>query len=278
MKEKYTELCHWGHNRMIYVLTLLCLLLSVSVTGISAQAARVDDGADLLTDGEESKLQNRLEEFVEKYDCDIVVTTTDSTDGKTPMRYADDYYEGHEYGIGPDHDGLMLLISMEDRDWYIGTYGMAIQAFTDYGIQEIGDIITDPLGDGEYYEAFMEFADLADTFVAEYQNGTPYDVDHTYSVPMGIGTRLLISLAAGLVVVLIVFLILRGQLKSVGYEREAVDYVRRGSFHLRKEKDLFLYKTVTRTKIEKSSSSGGGGSSTHSTSSGGTAGGGGGKF
>ena len=129
----------------------------------------------------------------------------------------------------------------------------------------------------EYYDAFMQFSDLADTFVAEYQNGTAFDVDHTYHVPMSFGLRLLISVAVGLIAVLIVFLVLRGQLKSVGYEREAVDYVRHGSFHLKREKDLFLYKNVTRTKIERSESSGGG-SSTHSTSSGGTAGGGGGKF
>ena len=277
MREKYRALCRRGHSRLIYGMILLCLLLSFSVICASARDRRVDDGADLLTEAEESKLQERLEEFIDKYDCDIAVTTTDSIGGKTPMQYADDYYEGHGYGIGSDHDGLMLLISMEDRDWYICTFGMAIQAFTDYGIQEIGDIIVEPLGDGEYYDAFMQFSDLADTFVAEYQNGTAFDVDHAYHVPMSFGLRLLISVAVGLIAVLIVFLVLRGQLKSVGYEREAVDYVRHGSFHLKREKDLFLYKNVTRTKIERSESSGGG-SSTHSTSSGGTAGGGGGKF
>ena len=46
-----------------------------------------------------------------------------------------------------------------------------------------------------------------------------------------------------------------------------------------RDKDIFLYNTMTKTKKEKNdSSSGGGGSSTHTTSSGSTAGGGGGKF
>ena len=55
----------------------------------------------------------------------------------------------------------------------------------------------------------------------------------------------------------------------------ANNYAVKDSFYVRDAQDLFLYKNVTKTKIEKSSSSG---SSTHTSSSGNTHGGGGGKF
>lgn len=268
--------------RMIYGVILLCLLLSFWGNSVYAQENKVNDGADLLTEKEETKLQERLEKFVEKYDCDIAVTTVHSTGGKTPARYAEDFYESQGYGVGSEIDGLMLLVSMEERDWYIVTYGTAISAFTDYGIQQIGDIIVEPLGDGKYYKAFAKFADLADTFMKEAENEEPYDIYHEYEEPMPLGLRLLISAVVGLAAAVIVLIILCSQLRSVGYEKTAVDYVKKGSFRLHRQKDLYLYRNVTRTKIEHDTShSGGGGlggSSTHTTSGGHTAGGGGGKF
>ena len=67
--------------------------------------------------------------------------TADTINGETPMAYADDYYDYNGYGAGADNDGILLLLSMEDRDWWISTTGYGIDAFTDYGIDVIGDEI-----------------------------------------------------------------------------------------------------------------------------------------
>ena len=62
-------------------------------------------------------------------------------------------------------------------------------------------------------------------------------------------------------------------------QRSAGSYLNDSSYHLRTNRDLFLYSNVTKTRIQQeSSSSGGGGSSVHTSSSGSTHGGGGGKF
>ena len=47
---------------------------------------------------------------------DIVIVTTNTLDGKLPTVYADDFYVAKEYGFGLDKDGVLLLISKEDRD------------------------------------------------------------------------------------------------------------------------------------------------------------------
>ena len=107
----------------------------------------------------------------------------------------------------------------------------------------------------------------------EARNGKPYDVDHTYKERMSLGMRLLIAGIAGLIVAASVVIALLGQLKSVGVKRGAMSYVREGSFQVTRQRDLFLYRTVTRIKKEKPQSGGGGGSSTHTTSGGGRAGG-----
>ena len=72
-------------------------------------------------------------------------------------------------------------------------------------------------------------------------------------------------------------LYLRSKLKIAKYKSNAGLYVLADSLNLTESSDLYLYQTVTRTRIESSSKSGGGGSS--SGSRGGTSyGGRGGKF
>ncbi len=266
--------------------TVRCFLLAFTFLFTAGQQVfaasdKVVDMAGLLSQEEEERLEKKLSKVVETYDCDVAVVTTDSTGGLSPMTYADNYYENNGYGVGPDRDGLLLLISMEARDWWITTWGSAIDTFTDYGIEVIGDEIVGELSDADYYEAFMEFAGLTDDFLKQAQQGEPYDVYQEYKAPFPFAAKIAIACGIGFLAALLTLLGFRAQLRSVSYEKGAHQYVRQGSFHLTRSKDLYLYRTVTRTKIERPdppSGHGGGGSHTHTTSGGSRAGGGGGKF
>lgn len=264
-------------KKIRHLFLLLFLLLMTGIPVCAENPDKVVDNADLLTDKEEEKLEAQFTEIAEKYQCDIAVVTTNTLDGKSPMNYTDDYYYEHHYGYGPDIDGIMLMVSMEDRDWWIATRGEAIQIFTDYGLDRLKDLFLEDLSDGEYYKAFRTFGTTAEAFMEEAQNGVPYDTDRTYSEPFPMWLRLVIAgivaLIAGGAVVTVLYL----QLNSVAPEESAADYVRAGSFQLTQQKDIFLYRTVEKEKIERESSSGGG-STTHTTSDGGSAGGTGGKF
>jgi len=55
------------------------------------------------------------------------------------------------------------------------------------------------------------------------------------------------SLVAGIAVALIVTGIMRRKLKSVRPQRNAANYVRKGSMVLTEHRDTFLYRTVTKT-------------------------------
>lgn len=72
---------------------------------------------------------------------------------------------------------------------------------------------------------------------------------------------------------------MKAKLKTVRFQAAAGNYMKnmkRGSLNVTESRDLFLYKTFTRTAKPKNNSSSG--SSTHTSSSGSTHGGGGGKF
>ena len=166
---------------------------------------------------------------------------------------------------------------MEDHDWYMATYGYAITAFTDAGIQYIGEEMTGDLSDGDFAAAFDIFADECDDFITQAKTGEPYDIDNEPQKPMS-WFWIPISLVVGVVLSLIVVGTMKSKLKTVRFQAAANNYVKAGSMNLTERRDIFLYNTMTKTKKEKNDSSSGGGSSTHTTSSGSTAGGGGGKF
>lgn len=238
---------------------------------------RLVDDADLLDSSEEEELESELDEISERQQFDVVVVTVNSLEGKTPQDYADDFYDYNGYGYGSNHDGALLLVSMEDRDWYISTTGYGITAITDAGREYISDQFVSYLSDGEYLEAFETYANLCDEFVTQADTGEAYD---SGNMPKGEYAWVLylgIAIPVGLLIALIIVECMRRQLKSVRMQNSAANYVKKGTMVIDGKYSHFLYAQTTRRKKPEPSTSSSG-SSTHVSSSGTTHGGGGGKF
>lgn len=254
------------HMLLVWLAVILMLLLPN--TAAYAREQKVADMADLLSETEEIKLQERLAEISERYQCDVVAATTDSFAGKDRQTYTDDYYYESGYGYGADLDGIILMVNLNAREFHYATRGAAIRIFNDRILERIDEKVTPYLSSGEYADAFMKYADLAEKYLklaaeGESENG------------LSTGMQLLIAVIAGAVVAAIVLLVLFGQLRTVRPKGCAKEYVRAGSFHVTGASDLYLYRTVSKQRIEKND---GGGSTTHASAGGGRSGGRGGSF
>ena len=247
-------------------------------TAPAGSVPRLTDDADLLDEEEESLLLSKLDEVSQRQQFDVVIVTASTLNGQSPMAYADDWFDYKGFGLGSDRDGALLLVSMEDRDWWISTRGYGITALTDFGIEKIGeDLIENGLSDGDYYDAFVTFIKDCDSYVTQAKNGAPVDVG-TYKPPLQIGKKVMVSAVIGVIAALIVGAVLKGKMTTVHAASAAAEYTRPGSFRLMEQNDVFLYQNVTRTARPQETRSSGGGSSTHTSSSGASHGGGGGKF
>lgn len=268
---------------------VLCILLTLILVGALLPAAvsaasnlsRLTDDGNLLSSDEERKLTTQLDEISQRQSFDVVVVTVAGIpEGYTVQEYADDFFDYNGFGQGSGRDGCLLLISMEERDWYISTRGYGITALTDAGIQYIGEkMIEEGLSDGDYLSAFQTYARLCDNFVTKAREGNPYDVGNLpkEKIPWGLVTLVAVALGCGLAFIPVT--VMKAQMKPVRSRRDAGDYILRGSMTLTRNRDMFLYRNVTRTPIpQDNSSGGGGGSSVHTSSSGASHGGGGGKF
>ena len=268
-------------------LAALVLLLALAVPAFAAENGfadlyyRLNDSAEVLTEDENSELEASLEELSVRQSFDVTIATIDSleSEGYTSMEeYADDLYDYCQFGYGADRDGVLLLVSTGDRKWHISTCGYGITAFTDAGIQYLGEQMKPFMADGDYAAAFRTFVQWSDTYIDAARAGRPYDVKTLPRDPLS-PMYLVLAVGIGLVLAWVIVSVMKSQLRSVAFQENAASYVREGSMKLTNQRDLFLYRDVQRTERPKeSSSSDSGGSSTHTSSSGTTHGGGGGSF
>ncbi|MGN0375862.1 MAG: TPM domain-containing protein [Butyrivibrio sp.] len=251
---------------------LLCIVTVIPVLAESA-APRLVDNADILSESEENTLISKLDEISERQRVDVIIVTVDTIGEKSPMEYADDFYDYNGYGFGEKKDGVLLLINMEGRDWYITTTGYGITAFTDAGREYIADKFLEDLSDGNYAEAFMTYANLCDKFITQAKTGEPYDSGNLPKKPFNFLVCAIVSLVIGLLVALVVTGIMKSKLKGVRFQQGAGSYIKEGSMNVTESRDLFLYTHLDMKEKPRDNDSG-----THTSSSGTTHGGGGGTF
>ncbi len=166
------------------------------------------------------------------------------------------------------------MLAMADRDYAIVTKGSAINALTDYGLNQIEEGFLGYLSDDKFYKGFSEFIALNDEFFTEYEKGKAYDVNHTYRSKKSRMKAEAAIVVISLVIAIFVPFTFTLSMKTAKRETYAMDYVKDGSFNLHKKYDRYLYSHVSRTKIQKSDSSGssGGGSTVSSSGYGGSSG------
>ena len=216
------------------------------------------DEAELLNETEVAQLNSKLESISETYKAEIRVVTLSSMDGGDIDEFLEYLYDESGFGYGENHDGVLLVVCMNPREYRILSNGFAGEAITSGDIDAIGEAFQSDLSDGNYADAFDTFADKCESYLDGHINGFPFNT----------GKNLLICVGIGLVVALIVTGIWKGQLKSVRKQSAANAYVKAGTMQITQSGDFFMYRNVTKTQKQSSSSSGSSGGSSRSTGGG----------
>ena len=269
---------------LVFISILLIFCLSVSAS--SQTLPYVTDEAGLLLPEEITVLENKANDLYSRYGIHAAILTINSLDGIRPQDFADDYYDETGYG----DDGVLFLLAMTEREWYISTSGNLIYALTDYGIQQIGESILPFLAGGMWYDGFYCYLDSLPAYLDALEMGIPIDgyaddsgdyyhadQEETIYYEEESAPSFLFSFICGLVVSGVVILIMRMCMVTKRPQRSAGEYIIDGSWKLIQHHDIFLYSNVTKTKKQDPPKNSGG-SSVHRSSSGRRHGGGGGKF
>lgn len=243
-------------------------------TNSRTPAQRVYDGADVLTEEQERKLEELIAKRERQTGCDFVIVTINesvlSKYGYTQdyywniaMRnYADDFYDENCFGFDSiGGDGSLLLDNWyegEQGTWF-STGGKVYEHYTDAKIEDVLDAVYKEVETNPYlaYRAYVE---------SVYREMTGRN-------------NLIMKLLVILVPAVVCFIFIGANIKPKAGEKtvNSRTYVNGGKAKMNEERDVFLRKKVSQRRIESSSSGGGrsGGGGGHRSSGGFSHGGGG---
>lgn len=263
------------------VVSLILVLLLVNCFVFSACADHVTDDAGLFSDSERENLEQRAAEMSERYNFGVYIVTLSNYkdyNGYTNIeRFAMDYYDHHEFGIGSNKDGTMLMLSMAERDYNLDFNGsLSKEIFTSSGRKQMESRFLTHFHDDDYYGGFTEYLDTCEEYLQAAEDGTPVDVGNsswTYDGDYADeDLPLWIAVIPGAIAAILAGVLTSIPMHSAKKKRDANVYRVPGSLDIRRRSDMFLHRSVTRTPRETESSSSGGShnysSGSHSGSSG----------
>lgn len=265
----------------LIMLTYCFILILIPNIVFSAKNLVFDD-AGLLTIDEINQLDNEANRLSDKYNMDIVIVTTNDTQGKSSREFADDYFDYGGFGRGSDYDGILFLLDMDNREAYISTTGIGIRYLTDQRIESVLDSVFDGgLSSGNYYGAISGFLERTEFYL---EQGIPSDQFNYPEDPVPntlTSGEVFLSIIAGVTAGGIFYFVNKSRYKT---RRQPVSYSYRANsivnFSIKDDKLINTY--VTHRIIPRNNNPSGGSSSgrstTHRSSSGRTHGGGGRKF
>lgn len=218
-----------------------------------SQLGYVIDTVPLLDDGEWNRLEDMAEMVSTRYDCGVYMVTVDDYedygsgdvfDVATQIYHNDD----NGFGVGTGRNGIMLLLSMDDRDWAMFVYGEnAEYAFNSYGQEQLEEVFLDNFAGNDWYGGFSDYIEACGEYLAKAEAGKPVRANPLWGIGLSTGLSCLVALA--------VCMVMKRKMKTARQKIEADAYISDGGLMLIASHDHYTHTTETSRKIERSSGS-----------------------
>ena len=254
------------------ILTLVMILAGAAAAAESAQELPyyVSDTAGLTSADQWQKLETEAQRVSDRYECGVyIVTLQDYQDYgsySSIRNFAEDFYNRYRLGLGEKRNGILLVLSMAERDYSLIAYGSDVHyAVTDYGKTVLENGFLDDFRRDDWNGGFSDYISGCEQLLARAADGNPVDVPYEsrsgippeFRTGIIIGFPLLVSFGAceGM----------RRRMKPVKPQSRADEYIVPGGVQFTVKRDSFVNRTVSRTVIRtenRDSHYGGGGGTT----------------
>lgn len=262
-------------KKIMMILVAFCLAFGMNVSAF-AEETYVRDNAAILTEEERASLEERAKEASEETKSGIYILTVEdfSQDGYSDtFDFAIDYYTQNDLGYGEEKNGVLVMLSMNDRDYEIICYGENEDLiFNAYGFDEVVDAMLDDFAEDYWYNGFFDYIATCRKVLNEdvpsyyegdnvyhetngYYNGGYNNYDDYYYVEKGRSAETVAVMAVAIIgvpslIAGIICFVFYKQMKSVYKGADADNYVPKGGFTLTAKTDRFSHTTVVRNKIK----------------------------
>lgn len=168
-------------SRIFAVLALVLLLVVQALPAFAAESGAgqlVNDTAGILTEEQAAELEAKAKAIQSEYGLDVAIVTVPSMAGSSDAReYAKLLYDQYSIGTGSERSGILLMLSMQYRDYALIAHGEGNQVLTDYGNEKMADSFLDYFRDDDWVGGFDDYLDTANDYCHDYYvDGEAYDV------------------------------------------------------------------------------------------------------
>ena len=241
-------------------LLLGCLLTPATALAMETTDTFILDQVDALSDSEEAELNSLSKEISDNYGVGVYTFVIDDF-----SKYAYSVEEASEAIYKANHldelyDGnmVMLLLSMEDRDFDLSAHGdRGNYAFTDYGKNALANSFLPHFTNNGWYKGIKAYISTCGDYMALAKDGNPVDVKTDNLNYIKIGRfrttpfmAFIIFLIAPGVIALIGCSSMFIGLKSVKKATTAGNYVTQGGVKITRRNDHIINTRQHRVHIE----------------------------
>ena len=242
-------------KKIIHLLLTVCLVGMMCFSSFAAETYIYDE-AGILTAEELHALDAKAASVSNTYGCGvytIILNNYREYSTSDVFTTATELYHGLELGKGSGRDGILLMLSMRDRDYATFFYGNDVEyAFDEYGQILLEEQFLDDFADDDWYDGLHDYITVSGEFLGRAASGDPVRESYGFAFAIAIGVSVVLAF--------VVTMIMRASMNSVHKGGSAAAYAADGGLRLTTRGDYFLYNTQTRRRIERSSSSSGSGS------------------
>lgn len=249
-------------SRIFAVLALVLLLVVQVLPAFAAESGAgqlVNDTAGILTEEQAAELEARAKAIQSEYGLDVAIVTVPYMAGSSDAReYAKLLYDQYSIGTGSERSGILLMLSMQYRDYALIAHGEGNQVLTDYGNEKMADSFLDYFRDDDWAGGFDDYLDTANDYCHDYYvDGEAYDV--SLARTFGKICLLLAVVGAPLIGALTVGVMINS-MKTARRQTHAEYYVdhEHGGLVLSDQSDDYIYSQTIVTHRPKMDNDGGG--------------------
>lgn len=228
------------------------------------------DGAGLMTEEQKSDLESKAQQLADTYGVGIYVLTVDdyrSYGGDSNIDlWTEKLYKDNQLGLGSEQNGVLLVLSMAERDYCLKIYGQdALFAYTDYAQGLLTERFLSSFKNNDWYGGFSKYMEFGGTILEEAQDGSPMEKYVNWAGLVGASG--ILSAIIGMVTGSGRVSRLKRTMKNTGIRTRAHQYISKDAgLRLHVQNDHYINTSVTRTLVrsddDRSSGGGSGGGGT----------------
>ena len=265
---------------LVFSLSCFCL---ADDTYTNAQLNFVTDEIGALSEEQRAALEEYAQKISDTYACGVyMVIVNDYSQYRGGeggiYSFATTVFNEYTLGYGDSADGVLLALSMADRDYSLIAHGdFGNRAFTDYGKDVLAETFLDDFARNDWFAGFSDYVLNAEQMMQYASQGTPVDVPQTDDYGYddygydnygreeqqrgitGAGAAIIAFISG--IVSFISTSVMKKKMTTAVAKTDANTYIPAGGASLVGQRDDFTHTTVTRVPIQTSPARTGGGHS-----------------